>query len=50
MISPTLVYFVTGVTDMRKSINWLPAIIDNELSLYPLCKAWFVFVIEAAID
>jgi len=43
MISPTQVYLVTGITDMRKSINGLSAIVDNELSLDPLSKAWFVF-------
>ena len=43
MISPTQVYLVTGVTDMRKSINGLSIIVADELELDPLSKAWFVF-------
>lgn len=37
------VYLVTGVTDMRKSINGLSIIVSDTLSLDPLSQAWFVF-------
>ena len=37
------VYLVTGVTDMRKSINGLSIIVSDSLSLDPLSQAWFVF-------
>ncbi len=40
---PQQVYVVTGVTDMRKSINGLSIIVSDTLSLDPLSQAWFVF-------
>ena len=43
MINAKQVYLVTGVTDMRKSINGLSVIIAEQLDLDPMSQAWFVF-------
>ena len=36
-------YLVTGVTDMRKSIDGLSMIVSDVLELNPLSRAWFIF-------
>ena len=36
-------YLVCGVTDMRKSINGLAALVEGSFKLNPLCGALFVF-------
>ncbi|MDK0954764.1 IS66 family insertion sequence element accessory protein TnpB [Clostridium perfringens] len=37
------VYLACGVTDLRKSINGLTMIVENELKLDPFEKALFIF-------
>jgi transposase len=37
------VYLRTGATDMRKSINGLSAIVQNDMKLNPFDKGYFVF-------
>ncbi|EKO3558155.1 IS66 family insertion sequence element accessory protein TnpB [Vibrio metschnikovii] len=37
------IYLVTGVTDMRKSIDGLSVIVSEVLELNPLSNAWFIF-------
>jgi transposase len=39
----TPVYLRTGATDMRKSINGLSAIVQNDMKLNPFDKGYFVF-------
>ncbi|NQY89460.1 MAG: IS66 family insertion sequence element accessory protein TnpB [Colwellia sp.] len=50
MHSPQTVYFVTGFTDMRKSINGLSIIVSETLSLDPLSQLGLFFVINSAIN
>ena len=38
------VYLACGVTDLRKSINGLTMIVENELKLDPFEKALFIFL------
>lgn len=37
------VYLVSGVTDMRKSINGLSVIVADVLEMDPFSEAWFIF-------
>lgn len=37
------IYLVTGVTDMRKSIDGLAMIVSDVLALDPMSQAWFIF-------
>lgn len=37
------VYLACGVTDLRKSIDGLTMIVENQFNLYPFEKALFVF-------
>lgn len=37
------VYLYTGIVDMRKSINGLAAIVEQELELNPMTETLFVF-------
>jgi transposase len=37
------VYLYTGIVDMRKSINGLSAIVEQELELNPMTETLFVF-------
>ncbi|MDV7106414.1 IS66 family insertion sequence element accessory protein TnpB [Vibrio sp. TH_r3] len=37
------VYLVTGVTDMRKSIDGLSLIVAETLEMDPFSEAWFIF-------
>lgn len=39
----TPIYLRTGATDMRKSINGLSAIVQNDMNLDPFKKGYFVF-------
>ena len=39
------VYLYLGIVDMRKSINGLSAIVEEELSLSPFAPALYVFCI-----
>lgn len=41
--SATRIFLVAGVTDMRKSFNGLPAIVQNDLQRDPLSGEAFVF-------
>ena len=43
MIPGAEIYLVTGVTDMRKSIDGLSMIVADSLELNPLSQAWFIF-------
>ncbi|WP_425597016.1 IS66 family insertion sequence element accessory protein TnpB, partial [Shewanella algicola] len=37
------VYLVTGVTDMRKSIDGLSLIVAQHLEMDPFSESWFIF-------
>ena len=37
------VYLVTGITDMRKSIDGLSLIVADVLDMDPFSEAWFIF-------
>lgn len=37
------IYLVTGVTDMRKSIDGLSLIVADVLEMDPFSEAWFIF-------
>lgn len=37
------VYLVSGVTDMRKSIDGLSLIVADTLEMDPFSQAWFIF-------
>jgi len=43
------VYLYAGGVDMRKSIDGLAALVEQELDLSPMSDALFFFVIEVAI-
>ena len=42
-VNKAAVYLYTGRVDMRKSIDGLAALVQNELQLNPLMPAVFVF-------
>lgn len=44
------VYLVTGVTDMRKSIDGLSLIVAQHLEMDPFSESWFIFVIVIEIN
>lgn len=37
------IYLVTGITDMRKSIDGLSLIVTDVLEQDPMSQAWFIF-------
>ncbi|MFA0468908.1 IS66 family insertion sequence element accessory protein TnpB [Vibrio breoganii] len=37
------VYLISGVTDMRKSIDGLSLIVAENLELDPFSESWFIF-------
>ncbi len=43
MIPSGAVYLVSGITDMRKSIDGLSLIVADVLEMDPLSNAWFIF-------
>jgi transposase len=43
MIPSGAVYLVSGITDMRKSIDGLSLIVADVLEMDPLSSAWFIF-------
>jgi len=43
MIPTGKVYLVSGVTDMRKSIDGLSLIVAETLEMDPFSEAWFIF-------
>ncbi len=43
MIPSSAVYLVSGITDMRKSIDGLSLIVADVLEMDPLSSAWFIF-------
>lgn len=43
MIPSGAIYLVSGVTDMRKSIDGLSIIVADVLEMDPLSEAWFIF-------
>ncbi|MGD6737021.1 IS66 family insertion sequence element accessory protein TnpB [Photobacterium leiognathi subsp. mandapamensis] len=43
MIPSGAVYLVSGITDMRKSIDGLSLIVADVLEMDPLSCAWFIF-------
>ncbi|WP_261875682.1 IS66 family insertion sequence element accessory protein TnpB [Vibrio celticus] len=44
MIPSGAVYLVSGITDMRKSIDGLSLIVADVLEMDPLSSAWFIFL------
>ncbi|PSU63171.1 IS66 family insertion sequence element accessory protein TnpB [Photobacterium phosphoreum] len=43
MIPRGAIYLVSGITDMRKSIDGLSLIVADVLEMDPLSSAWFIF-------
>lgn len=44
MLTPNLgIYLVSGITDMRKSIDGLSLIVADVLEMDPFSEAWFIF-------
>ncbi|HIF9268073.1 TPA: IS66 family insertion sequence element accessory protein TnpB [Photobacterium damselae] len=43
MIPSGAIYLLSGITDMRKSIDGLSLIVADELEMDPLSSAWFIF-------
>ncbi|PSV68410.1 IS66 family insertion sequence element accessory protein TnpB [Photobacterium angustum] len=43
MTSGSAVYLVSGITDMRMSIDGLSLIVADVLKMYPLSSVWFIF-------
>ncbi len=43
MIPSGAIYLVSGITDMRKSIDGLSLIVADVLEMDPLSSAWFIF-------
>ena len=43
LIHPVQVYIATGITDMRKSINGLSILVEEQLELNPLSGSLFAF-------
>ncbi|PHZ58392.1 IS66 family insertion sequence hypothetical protein [Photobacterium leiognathi] len=43
MIPSGVVYLVSDITDMRKSIDRQPLIVADMLKMYPLSSAYFIF-------
>jgi transposase len=42
-IDPKRVYLAQGITDMRKSIDGLAALVRHQFNLDPFADSWFVF-------